>query len=90
MNDLDKLKMQSCFVATAVYGNINAPEVETLREFRDNVLAQNAFGRKIIDLYYGGFGQKAAQFIKEKTPSAIPIIKKGLDYIVNTYSTHKK
>jgi hypothetical protein len=25
-----------CFVATAVYGGENAPEVETLREVRDN------------------------------------------------------
>ena len=41
-----------CYVATAVYGSYDCPEVWTLRRFRDNILAQNFFGRLFIHLYY--------------------------------------
>jgi len=41
-----------CYVATAVYGSYDCPEVWTLRRFRDNVLAQTWYGRLFIKLYY--------------------------------------
>ncbi|MFA6088997.1 MAG: CFI-box-CTERM domain-containing protein [Candidatus Woesearchaeota archaeon] len=75
-----------CFIATAVYGNINAPEVNTLRQFRDEVLAKNKLGRAFINFYYGGTGKKTANFIKEHLPSSIPVIRKGLDVLVDKYS----
>lgn len=74
-----------CFIATAVYGDINAPEVEVLREFRDNVLRESGLGRMAIDFYYSGAGERVANFITDHVPGAIPVIKKGLDYLVEQY-----
>jgi DNA-directed RNA polymerase subunit RPC12/RpoP len=45
-------KMRSCYVATAVYGDAEAPEVCRLRRFRDESLNQSRFGRRLCALYY--------------------------------------
>ena len=79
-----------CFIATAVYGDKNAPEVQVLRDFRDNVLMENKLGRIVIDLYYSGFGKRTADFIKNHVPSIIPLTRKGLDYLVRRYSSQTK
>ncbi|GEM_PF-5758678 len=77
----------ACFVATAVYTDQNCLEVKVLRDFRDNVLMNNPLGRAFVDFYYSGAGKKTAEFIKEKAPCAIPLIKKGLDFLVEKYSS---
>lgn len=41
-----------CYVATAVYGSYDCPEVWTLRRFRDNTLAKSFLGCLFIYLYY--------------------------------------
>lgn len=41
-----------CYVATAVYGSYDCPEVWTLRRFRDNTLAETWYGRVFINTYY--------------------------------------
>ncbi len=41
-----------CYVATAVYGSYDCPEVWTLRRYRDNHLAKSFFGRLFIKMYY--------------------------------------
>lgn len=41
-----------CYVATAVYGSYNCPEVWTLRRFRDYDLAETWHGRAFIRTYY--------------------------------------
>jgi len=41
-----------CYVATAVYGSYNCPEVWTLRRFRDNFLVETWYGRSFIKTYY--------------------------------------
>lgn len=41
-----------CYVATAVYGSYDCPEVWVLRRFRDYSLAQTWYGRIFIKIYY--------------------------------------
>ena len=41
-----------CYIATAVYGSYDCPEVWTLRRFRDFKLAKSFLGRIFIKLYY--------------------------------------
>ena len=43
---------QGCYVATAVYGSYDCPEVWTLRRFRDETLAPTWYGRLFIRAYY--------------------------------------
>lgn len=41
-----------CYVATAVYGSYDCPEVWTLRRYRDNTLAETWYGRAFKKTYY--------------------------------------
>lgn len=41
-----------CYVATAVYGSYDCPEVWTLRRFRDYILDESWYGRAFIRTYY--------------------------------------
>lgn len=42
----------ACYVATAVYGSYDCPEVWTLRRFRDDTLDRTWYGRAFIRAYY--------------------------------------
>ena len=41
-----------CYIATAVYGSYDCPEVWTLRRYRDNILSSTWYGRCFIRIYY--------------------------------------
>ena len=41
-----------CYVATAVYGSYDCPQVWTLRRYRDYTLAETWYGRAFIHVYY--------------------------------------
>lgn len=41
-----------CYVATAVYGSYDCPQVWTLRRYRDYTLAETWYGRAFIRTYY--------------------------------------
>lgn len=41
-----------CYVATAVYGSYDCPQVWTLRRYRDFTLAETWYGRAFIHIYY--------------------------------------
>lgn len=56
-------KKEGCYIATAVYGSCDAPEVMTLRRFRDETLKNTAFGRWFIRTYYR-FSPPVAQKLK--------------------------
>lgn len=75
-----------CFVATAVYGDKNHPNVRILQEIKRDVLMPNFFGRAFTGCYYSGAGKGIANFIKEHLPSSIPVIRKCLDFLVDRYS----
>lgn len=56
---------KGCYIATAVYGSYDCPEVWTLRRYRDSALSASWYGRGFIRLYYAvspllvkWFGQK--------------------------------
>ena len=41
-----------CYIATAVYGSYDCPQVWTLRRYRDYTLAKTWYGRAFIHVYY--------------------------------------
>ena len=41
-----------CYVATAIYGSYDCPQVWTLRRYRDYTLAETWYGRAFIHTYY--------------------------------------
>ena len=41
-----------CYIATAVYGSYDCPQVCSLRRFRDHILATTWYGRCFIRIYY--------------------------------------
>lgn len=45
-------KTGGCYVATAVYGSYDCPQVWTLRRYRDYTLAETWYGRAFIRTYY--------------------------------------
>ena len=51
-NSASSTSSNGCYVATAVYGSYDCPEVWTLRRYRDDVLAKIWHGRLFIYLYY--------------------------------------
>ncbi len=53
-----------CFIATAAYGSYLDPHVQTLIEFRDNVLMKSAWGRAFVVSYYS-WSPSAARYITE-------------------------
>jgi len=83
------IQSRNCFIASAVYGDSDAPEVDVLRDFRDNVLVDSTLGRTLANFYYSGFGERVANYIREEIPCAIPWIRKGLDYLVERYISSK-
>jgi len=53
--ELLKLKEKysgGCYVATAIYGSYDCPQVWTLRRYRDNYLSKSWYGRSFIHMYY--------------------------------------
>jgi tetratricopeptide (TPR) repeat protein len=50
--DVDPDKKEDCYIATAVYGSYDAPEVLVLRRFRDDTLSKQIAGRLFIKTYY--------------------------------------
>lgn len=56
---------EGCYIATAVYGSYDAPEVMVLRKFRDEVLKKSIAGRIFIKLYYK-FSPSFANKLKSK------------------------
>jgi len=45
-------KKDGCYIATAVYGSYDCPEVWALRRLRDYQLKQTALGRAYVRCYY--------------------------------------
>lgn len=70
-----------CYIATAVYGSYDAPEVMVLREFRDERLRRTALGRAFIATYYALSPAMARRLPRHRTLSAQ--IRGVLDFVVD-------
>jgi subtilisin family serine protease len=56
----------TCFIATAVFGDIDAPQVERLRALRDKSLLRTSLGRGFVRSYYR-WSPPVAAWLKEHT-----------------------
>ncbi|RGH49656.1 hypothetical protein DW894_04500 [Ruminococcus sp. AM41-10BH] len=66
MDEKEKTQEKSkegCYIATAVYGDYDAPEVMVLRKFRDDILKKSLAGRLFIKIYYA-LSPKMAEKLK--------------------------
>ena len=72
-----------CFVATAVYGTPEGPKLDTLRDFRDEVLMECAPGRAFVAWYYD-HGPAIAEFVRgdERLRTGVRVM--AIDPIVST------
>ena len=52
LNKKSSTSSQGCYIATAVYGSYDCPEVWVLRRYRDGILKASAFGRAFVRAYY--------------------------------------
>lgn len=79
-----KDKYGGCYIATAVYGSYNSPEVHILRAFRDNYLEKRTWGQIFVKLYY----KYSPQFANKISPNSISslVIKVLLNKFVNKIS----
>ena len=68
-----------CFVATSAFNNENHPTVQSLRDYRDQTLAQSEQGMNFINFYYEK-GQKAAKILNK-----YPIFKPVIRFLLNTF-----
>lgn len=80
---------RECFIATEVYGDVNAPEVQKLREYRDEVLMNSWLGRNLVNFYYSGAGKRIAYLLGRDWRQTIPTIRRGLDYVIEKYDSQK-
>lgn len=69
-----------CYVATAVYGSYDCPEVWVLRRYRDRVLSTSRFGRAFIRAYY----LVSPGALKVAGPAIRHLTKGPLDMLVKT------
>lgn len=73
----------SCFVATAVYCNADCPQVNALREFRDEVLLNLTAGRLFIRIYYC-IGPYLAERIV-RWPTGRAIVRQVLEVFISMF-----
>jgi len=76
-----KVQSRMCFIATAAYGDIDAPEVDQLRAFRDKSLMTNPVGRGFVRAYYR-VSPPIARLIARK-PRLRLVARKVLDVLRN-------
>lgn len=80
-----KKKGNRCFVATAAFNAPEAPEIIFLRQFRDQKLKKNFWGRKFVVLYYA-FSPRIACFL-DKHAYAKPFVRALLRFVIKRVSS---
>lgn len=79
-NSKDGANERGCYIATAVYGSYDCPQVWVLRRFRDCILAKTWYGRTFIKSYYATSPTVVKYFGKNKL--FVNIFKPMLDRLV--------
>lgn len=82
------ITLPQCFIATAAYGTETAEEIDILRDFRDEVLMQNAAGKRFVDLYYR-LSPPLADFISEHEVARTLVREMVVHPIVEVLDTSK-
>jgi peptide/nickel transport system substrate-binding protein len=62
------LKKSGCLIATAAFGSELAPEVQGLRQFRDNLVSESYAGSRFLDIFnqwYYSFSPYVAQYERD-------------------------
>lgn len=78
-------KNGGCYIATAVYGSYDAPEVMTLRRYRDETLLRSMPGRALVGTYYAMSPPLAARL--KTAPLANRAVRRVLDIVVKRVGT---
>ena len=73
-----------CYIATAVYGSYDCPDVWTLRRFRDEVLRASVLGRLFIRGYYAA-SPGLARHLGSK-----PLFQKPVKMALDSFVSHLK
>ena len=60
-----EIEKSGCFIATACYGDYDAPEVLALRRYRDDTLVRTFLGRLFVKTYYA-FSPPVAGYISTR------------------------
>lgn len=81
-----RTKGSGCFIATAVYGNYESPEVRIFRRFRDKRLAHHPLGRTFISIYYTFSPPLAAKVAR--SPLARSLLRSILDRLASVIDRH--
>ncbi|MBS0350887.1 MAG: cold shock domain-containing protein [Proteobacteria bacterium] len=76
-----------CFIATAIYGGYDTPQVLVLRRFRDESLGRFALGRAFIICYYKISPSIANYLLRKPLPASI--VRRLLNIFVRWYSNLK-
>lgn len=69
-----------CFIATVVYSDPDAPQLSTLREYRDNSLMNSLLGRALVYFYYLASPPIAAWLIHQ--PRCAGLVRRALNVVV--------
>lgn len=77
---IPKKPSAGCYIATAVYGHYNCPQVRVLRRYRDLILAKSWWGRAFICVYYAISPTLVALFGQNR--AVLSVGKRYLDHFV--------
>ena len=80
----EKLRENSCFIATSAFEGTDHPTVQALRDYRDEVLAYHPAGRMFTKIYYGGLGQAGAHAL-DAVPILKPAVRAGLEAFARNF-----